>query len=123
MDAHGGWLASAVDLVKFGSRLDRVLEPKSIETLFAPPPVLKSGAVFYGCGWQVRRVDGAKINTWHTGSLPGTWTILVRRHDGFVWAALFNERGGQSGRIDGALHGAVDAVGKWPDGDLFERFP
>lgn len=123
MDAHGGWLASAVDLAKFGSRLDRVLEPKSIETMFAPPPVLKSGAVFYACGWQVRRVGEGKINTWHTGSLPGTSTLLVRRHDGFVWAALFNERGPQSGRIDGALHGAADAVGTWPEADLFGRFP
>lgn len=123
MDAHGGWLASAVDLAKFGSRLDRVLEARSIETLFAPPPVLKSGAVFYGLGWQVRSVDAAKVNAWHTGSLPGTSTILVRRHDGFVWAALFNERAPQSGRIDGALHAAADAVGKWPEGDLFPRFP
>jgi N-acyl-D-amino-acid deacylase len=123
MDAHGGWLASAVDLVKFGSRLDRVLEPKSVEAMFAAPPVLKQAAVHYGCGWQVRRVEGKGFNTWHTGSLPGTSTLLVRRHDGFVWAALFNERGPQSGRIDGALHGAADAVGKWPDGDLFGSFP
>jgi hypothetical protein len=91
--------------------------------MFAPPPVLKPAAVYYGCGWQVRRVEGKGVNTWHTGSLPGTSTLLVRRHDGFVWAALFNERGPQSGRIDGALHGAADAVGKWPDGDLFGSFP
>ncbi len=123
MDAHGGWLASAVDLAKFGSRLDRVLEPKSIEIMFAPPPVLKSGAVYYASGWQVRRMEGKGINAWHTGSLPGTATLLVRRHDGFVWAALFNERSPQSGRIDGALHGAADAVKAWPEGDAFPRFP
>ena len=72
---------------------------------------------------------GDRINVWHTGSLDGTSTILVRRHDGFCWAVLFNSRNGfnsdngkfdvvPSRAIDGAIHQAVDAVREWPTADI-----
>ncbi|MFQ5731951.1 MAG: penicillin-binding protein, partial [Planctomycetaceae bacterium] len=67
--------------------------------MFSPPlsPVSRTKAgklkdVYYGLGWSVRRVAGKAINTWHTGSLPGTSTILVRRHDGLSWVVLMNRR-------------------------------
>jgi N-acyl-D-amino-acid deacylase len=123
MDAHGGWLASAVDLARFASSLGRVLDAEGIETLFEPPPGLKAGDVWYGCGWMVRRVGEGKRNTWHGGSLPGTHTLLVRRHDGLSWVALFNQRSPTDGEIDPALHRAADAVREWPRGDLFPRYP
>jgi N-acyl-D-amino-acid deacylase len=122
MDAHGGWLASAVDLVRFASSLDKVLNEKSLATMVARPANAGTAPYFYGCGWMVRPVgaDG-KLNTWHTGALPGTSTLLVRRHDGLVWAALFNERL-KNESLDPALHKAADAVTEWPKGDLFEKF-
>lgn len=124
MDAHGGWLASAVDLARFASSLGKVLDAAGLEAMFARPPELKPGAAYYGCGWMVRPVgkDGA-MNAWHGGSLPGTNTLLVRRHDGLVWAALFNRRSPKDSGIDGALHRAADAVSEWPKGDLFPRYP
>ena len=82
----------------------------------------KPNEVHYGLGWFVRTLpSGDKINVWHTGSLDGTSTIFVRRHDGFCWAVLFNSRSGfnsetmkyditPSKAIDGAIHQAVDAV-------------
>lgn len=134
MDAHGGWIASAVDLVRFASALGkdngstpRLLEPKTVDLMFAPPDGATgfeadgSPKVFYyGCGWNVRRVGEGRINTWHTGSLPGTSTLLVRRHDGFVWAVLFNGRyDGPNlnlvAAIDPRIHEAVDRLPAWPD--------
>jgi N-acyl-D-amino-acid deacylase len=123
MDAHGGWLASAVDLVRFASSIDKVLDTKMQDLMVARPDRLKPEAAYYGCGWMVRPVgkDG-KRNLWHGGSLPGTSTLLVRRHDGLVWAALFNDRSRGEGKIDPALHRAADAVTEWPAGDLFSGF-
>ena len=134
MDAHGGWIASAVDLARFAAALDDpqhcpVLRRESVASLSEPPPAPVSrkdgGAladVFYACGWQVRPVgrDG-KANYWHDGSLPGTATLLVRRWDGLSWAALFNQRSDSDGAIDPALHRAAAAVAEWPEEDLFGR--
>ena len=43
MDAHGGWVASAVDLVRFAAAVDpsathSILSPAARNRLFAPPP-------------------------------------------------------------------------------------
>jgi len=131
MDSHGGWIASAEALVRFGAAFNRpkqckILDAKSIQTMFARPPGAagedkngKPADSWYGCGWSVRPVGGGKENTWHNGSLDGTSTLLVRRSDGLTWAALFNSREevkGQepAGEIDGLLHEAADAVKHWP---------
>jgi CubicO group peptidase (beta-lactamase class C family) len=132
MDAHGGWLASAVDLARFAAAFDSrsrlpLLKPDLVDQMFAPPT---SGASadgsYYGCGWMVRPV-GASRNTWHSGSLPGTHTLLVRRHDGLNWVVLFNQRDDPWSRlpyepIDGLLHQAADAVREWPEDDLFKEY-
>jgi CubicO group peptidase (beta-lactamase class C family) len=126
MDSHGGWLASASDLIRFASALDfpdgntpltpaiasllteRPLPPVGLDANGRPAPV------YYGCGWEVRPVGKTgKANIWHNGSLPGTNTWLIRRWDGLAWAALFNQRdtgkGLSDGEIDRNLHGAADA--------------
>ena len=55
---------------------------------------------FYG-GWMVR--DNGAGNWWHSGSLPGTTTIMVRTSTGFCWAALANTRTQPSNEIDTAI--------------------
>lgn len=122
MDAHGGWLASAVDLVRFASSLGKVLSPKTQALMFERPPNLAPANPYYACGWMVRpgAAEGS-MTTWHTGALPGTSTLLVRRQDGLIWAVLFNQRL-RDESIDPALHRAADAVPEWPKGDLFEHF-
>jgi hypothetical protein len=122
MDAHGGWLSSAPDLVRFACSIDRVLDAKSRATMVERPANLPKGPTYYACGWMVRPVGQAKMNVWHNGSLPGTSTLLVMRHDGLVWAALFNDRSRGEGKIDPVLHVAADAVADWPRGNLFDRF-
>ncbi|HTE21402.1 MAG TPA: serine hydrolase domain-containing protein, partial [Armatimonadota bacterium] len=71
MDAHGGWLASAVDLARFAAALDDpqrspLLKPGSFGTLYARPdaPVWRNadGAptdYYYAAGWLVRPVEAA----------------------------------------------------------------
>lgn len=138
-DAHGGWIASAPDLVRFASAFDApahcpLLSPRGVETMFARPQGLAGhtpkGApkkVYYACGWDVRpRKEGGGATTWHGGSLDGTSTLLVRRFDGLNWAVLFNtrekhddEEPGQA--IDPLLHEAADEVKHWPEHDLFSN--
>jgi N-acyl-D-amino-acid deacylase len=123
MAAHGGWIASAADLVRFACAFDNparcnVLRPASIKTMFSTDPSNKGKPSFYASGWMVRPV-GNKANTWHNGSLDGTSTLLVRRSDGLNWAILFNTREQVAGQepadwMDSPLHAAADAVKKWP---------
>jgi CubicO group peptidase (beta-lactamase class C family) len=131
MDAHGGWISTAPDLVRFGSAFQpsekcKILNAASIKTMFARPAGLaghyKDGNVketFYGCGWQVRNVSNNRINYWHNGALDGTATILVHRNDGLCWAVLFNARSNGNGvylggLIDPLVHQAANAVKRWP---------
>jgi N-acyl-D-amino-acid deacylase len=139
MDSHAGWLASAVDLVRFACAFDvpercRILTPHTIETMFARPEGLagydesgKPRPVYYACGWNVRTLQArGRVNAWHTGSFSGTSTLLVRRFDGKNWAVLFNMRRARDGRrlsdvIDSLMHRAIDRVTRWPETDLFPR--
>jgi N-acyl-D-amino-acid deacylase len=127
LDSHGGWIASAVDLVKFAQAFDQpekcaVLKPASIRTMFTRPDG-ETKVPYYALGWYVRPV-GDQQTTWHTGSLPGTSTILVRRHDGLDVAVLFNSRVSPTAEhltraLDAPLHAALDGVRDWPAIDLF----
>ncbi|MDR3612743.1 MAG: serine hydrolase [Candidatus Obscuribacterales bacterium] len=128
MDSHGGWLASAIDLVRFASAFDdpnacKILSSRGIQQMFARP-TLEPHADFYGaCGWYVRDLGGNRHNTWHTGALPGTSTLLVRRYDGLNWAILFNTRSTKNGEylaslIDPLMHKAVNSVKRFPSINL-----
>jgi N-acyl-D-amino-acid deacylase len=133
MDAHGGWIASTVDLMRFVTAVDAlptrpdVLQRATIDLMTAKPasPLWDGSAAHYGMGWLVRPVEG---NWWHDGSLPGTASILVRTGGGLAWAALFNARAMRPGstfesEIDGAMWQAVRGVTAWPTHDLFARLP
>lgn len=132
MDAHGGWIASAVDLARFITAVDGlatrpdVLRPESIETMTARPPgVWQGSAVHYAAGWLVRPQQG---NWWHDGSLPGTSALIVRTGGGLAWAVLFNARSMVPGstfeqEVDPAVWQAVGQVVTWPAHDLFSQFP
>lgn len=138
-EAHGGWVMSAVDLVRFASAFDNgrrspLLSDAGIKEMWARPdgaagfgPDRKPHEVYYGCGWNVRPVGEGKMNAWHDGLISGTSALLVRRWDGLNWAVLFNtdaDPAGEhpAGAIDAPLHGAADKVRQWPSGNLYERF-
>ena len=141
MDANGGWIASAVDLLRFATALDdpkhsRILKEENVLAQLAPPPgPVGHGAkgkpkeVYYACGWDVRPTPGQpeKFTKWHTGLLGGTSTLLVCRNDGIDWAVLFNCDADKqdkqfSSLIDPLLHKPADEIKDWPEHDLFARF-
>ena len=140
-EAHGGWVSSAIDLVRFASAFDYgkkspLLSAEGIKEMWARPAGKaglddkdKPADAYYGCGWNVRPIGKTgKANTWHDGLIAGTSTILVRRFDGLNWAVLFNQDANAkdeqpAGLIDGPMHEAADAVKQWPDVDLFEKYP
>jgi N-acyl-D-amino-acid deacylase len=126
MDSHGGWIASASDLAKFASAFDDpdhspLLKRETIEAMYERPPGLaghlddgKTREPYYSLGWLNRTVSGG-VNHWHTGSLSGTATIMVRRCDGRNYVALLNTRVSPTsphlGRaIDELMHRAVDSL-------------
>jgi CubicO group peptidase (beta-lactamase class C family) len=117
-----GWLASAVDLARFARVYDGttpVLSRSSISRALAR--TAGGSGPYYGCGWHVRPIAWGH-DTWHSGSLPGTYALLVRRFDGVTLAVLFDQRDDPSGEryteIDQELQETADAVGTWPPGAL-----
>jgi CubicO group peptidase (beta-lactamase class C family) len=123
MDAHGGWLATATDLLRFTTRVDGlqttpdVLSPISVFRLFDPvvatnptlQPINVSG---YALGWFIQPPI-----MWHNGSLSGTSTFLVRR-DPFVFAALTNTNGVNMFPVGDNLVTKSPAI-NWPTTDFF----
>ncbi len=131
-EAHGGWIASVIDLVRFASAVDGtrkpLLEGDPLRAMTARPEGEagydsngKPRAAFYGCGWNVRPVgEQGRANTWHNGLIAGTSALLVRRYDGLNWAVTFNTDRSRDGQvltnlIDPLVHRAADAVRDWPD--------
>jgi len=131
MDAHGGWLASVIGLARFAAALDDsshcpFLSPQSIDALFAlpenrPADRYKPGDHYYACGWMVRTFAPGVRNTWHTGSLPGSYTFLARWRSGINCTVFFNQRGPDYGQIDALLGQTAHAVTNWPSHDLFPQ--
>jgi len=120
MDAHGGWLASAPDLAKLlvaidglGNKPD-ILSPAEIAQMFKPDRQNRT----YALGWMVNRYGSA----WHTGSLPGSSTLMARLPDGAAWVILFNGRHDSPiyfSDLDALMWRALHRVRNLPSQDLF----
>jgi CubicO group peptidase (beta-lactamase class C family) len=125
MDAHGGWLASAADLLRFLLAVDGrpakpdILQEATVELMVARPPLAEwqGAASYYALGWLVRP-GGGDANWWHMGSLPGTSTIIVRTSNDMSWVALFNSRPANAdaflNELDSELWRAVNGITDWP---------
>jgi N-acyl-D-amino-acid deacylase len=138
LDAHGGWIASAADLVRFATAVDgqrgpALLTPETVETMLTtprPPTGVPStgipgvtGEVTDGLGWDV--IPAGDDVTWsRVGALMGSSAAWVaRRPDGATIAFTVNslpaDYNAFLNEAIAALSGAVDAVQTWPEGDLF----
>ena len=121
MDAHGGWIATARDLLRlltavdgFPSRPD-ILAPGTLQTMSAPS-VNNSN---YAKGWEVN----AQGHWWHTGALHGSASIMVRTNSQYTWAILLNSRTQASGfwtALDGLGWSCVNSTTTFPAHDLFD---
>lgn len=135
LDAHGGWVASAQDLLRFtlaidGTRGKALLTPETVTTMETTPrpPSAAAGAGnvedSLGLGWNsLPRGDGYEWS--HAGALEGSnasW--LVRKPDGTSLAVVFNslpeEYGAFFGEIIPALQQLMGSTTEWPDGNLFD---
>lgn len=128
MDAHGGWIASATDVVRFLVRVDGfstkpdILAAGSITTMATPTTATTpaGGMTGYAKGWATN----AAGNRWHTGDFAGSITELIRSSSGFGWAALFNSRNDAQLNqmrtdIDNLMWTIVGRITDWPPIDLF----
>lgn len=141
MDAHGGWLASPVDLMRFVTALDGletgsgvhtrsdILRPETLRLMTArphPPLSAAGSAVWYGLGWDVRARQGGGLILSHTGALPGTTAIMVRSDVGVAWVAVFNSRPKDFSafleEVEETMWQALRKVTAWPSHNLFQRF-
>ncbi len=133
LDSHGGWIASAIDLMRLMRAVDNaggtpLLKRESVAQIIARPPApiaQPDAPTWYGFGFQVRAAanDG---NWWHSGSLPGTSTLLVRAgQNRTTWAFLVNFRDQQSqigAEMDTLVWTALNGS-TLPAHDLFSRYP
>jgi CubicO group peptidase (beta-lactamase class C family) len=102
MDAHGGWIASASDLVRFLVHVDNfptsppdILAASSIRTMVTPTTAKAFGGATanYGKGWGVMSTAIAgEVNYFHEGNLTGTEAYFVRTPDQYCFAVLANSR-------------------------------
>ncbi|WP_353063750.1 serine hydrolase domain-containing protein [Tunturibacter psychrotolerans] len=107
MDSDAGWIASSTQLVQFlnhvagAPNIPALLKPATIQLMTTPAPAYPPGDARYARGWMVR--NNGTGPWWHSGSLPGTTTIMLRTSTGFCWAALANTRTQPSNQIDAAI--------------------
>lgn len=135
MDAHGGWIATAEDLIRFIDAIPFAVastksRPNSISILSRdsarlilarPVGHAEDADSFYGLGWTIRPDQDQSFTVWHTGSLPGTATELTRRSDGRCFALLINSRHGNGGKnplneVTGAIHRSLSKLGQMAAG-------
>ncbi len=90
MSAHGGWIASARDLIQL---------LVAVDGFPSKPDLLSTSTIFqmkmpsannsnYAKGWSVN----ASNTWWHTGALDGTATFFARTNGQYTWAVLLNKR-------------------------------
>ncbi len=124
MDAHGGWIASARDLMRllvavdgFATKPD-ILSSSSIQTMTTP----SANASFYAKGWSVN----ANNHWWHNGALDGTASLFVRTSSGYTWALIVNKRIIDNranqfwAAFDNLPWNCMLQTNSWPDHDLLE---
>ncbi|WP_161964107.1 serine hydrolase domain-containing protein [Chitinophaga flava] len=120
MDSHGGWIASATGLARFLAATDGFDTHPDLLS-HASTKTMTTGSVAnpgYALGWAVNSWN----NWWHTGSLPGTASEIVRAAKGFNWVLLCNTRTNKAfyNDLDGLIWKAVnDTTTQWPDTNLF----
>ncbi len=134
LDAHGGWMGTASDMVRFslavdGRRGTALLAPETVTAMESSPrpPAAAAGAgnveEALGLGWNSVAVDGG-FEWSHAGALEGSncaW--MTRRPDGTTLAFVVNtlpvDFGGFFGEVIPELQALMADTATWPDIDLF----
>jgi N-acyl-D-amino-acid deacylase len=133
LDSHGGWIASAIDLVKFAAAFDMadggrksrggLLSAANVRLMFTPQANIPkredgSGGGHYGLGWTLKNEDGLLVAR-HGGALACTAASLMHFPDGINLAVLTNLGQSADGKFLGRtmevpLTKLVREVKTWP---------
>ncbi|WP_160130532.1 serine hydrolase [Kordia antarctica] len=120
MDSHGGWIASAVDMMRFIVHVDGDPSKKDILKKTTVTKMATKSAVSgnYAKGWTVVG------STWtHGGVMTGTNTLLKKKGNGISYIILtnFRESDKESHRndLEKAMEDGIKAIKFWPNLDLF----
>jgi CubicO group peptidase (beta-lactamase class C family) len=109
MDAHGGWIATATDMMRFMTLVDRnsgkqdLINSALLETTYFGSPA-----------WS------------HYGSLPGTTAVITRLDEEYSFVVLANTRNNDAPNLiaedlNNTLKGMILTQAGWPESDLFEN--
>ena len=134
VDAHGGWVASAEDLIRFtlaidGTKGPALLKPETVRIMETAPRPQSAAAgagnvdEALGLGWNsVQQGDGYEWS--HAGALEGSnasW--LVRTPGGVTLAVLFNSLPDDYpaffGDIIPSRQRLLVETSAWPEANLF----
>jgi CubicO group peptidase (beta-lactamase class C family) len=130
--ANGGWIASAMDLVRFALAVDGqpsppdILKPETIEMMVSRPdlPDWQDSDRYYALGWEISFDDRREIWS-HDGAMAGTRSLLAVTSDGFAIALVFNSDPRQGGdfmnELVEAIREVADGRTEWPIYDLFPQ--
>ncbi len=118
-DSHGGWIASATDLLRFKVRVDGsatkpdIISGASYTAMMESSPASSVRAM----GWRYGS-DGHG----HNGCMSGTIGFLWDTDDGYTFAILANTNPADDGcawTARGMIEDILYDVSKWPNYDLF----
>lgn len=118
MDAHGGWITKATDLVRFLVHLTPdILNHETYETMMQPLSIDPTEAL----GWGINATS-----QWAAGSLPGNFAFMEKdREFDFSWSILMNKRlltPEVQPDLEALVKTAIlDPSTQWPDVDEFSK--
>jgi N-acyl-D-amino-acid deacylase len=134
LDAHGGWIASAVDLVKFAAAFDLtdggrktrggLLKAATARLMFSPQAAISrpegggGASSYYGLGWMLKNENDLLVAR-HGGALACTAASLMHFPDGTNLAVLTNLGQSPDGKFLGRsmeepITKLVSEVKSWP---------
>lgn len=120
----GGWVASAVELMKFMVAIDGFPQQPDIlskETIELMTDHKMNGNTLIG--WKGSDGNG---NWWRTGTLSGTAALILRQHNNINWIVLLNTTTRRRDRIHSEISRlmfeSVHTINEWPTTDLFDYF-
>lgn len=128
LGAAGGWVISAVSLMKLLLAIDpdnsefTIISPKSARKLVQTEPGI------HPLGWRTVTANG---NKWRTGSFSGSSALALARSDGFTYVFLTNSSPWVGSKfpyeVDKVMTKAIQSVEIWPSNNLlnpqYQDFP
>jgi CubicO group peptidase (beta-lactamase class C family) len=124
LGAAGGWIASAIDLMKLIVVID---ENPKVKDIISESSIIEMTSVnpqgLDPLGWRGTTEDG---EWWRTGTLAGASAIVKRQPDGISWVILSNTSTYKgpylTTEMDRTITHALGKADKWPDYNLFSFY-